>query len=149
RPEKVAKIHARSRRTARENIADLVDVDSFVEYGPLVIAAQRQRRSLQDLIDNTSGDGSVGGLATINEGRFRATSTDVVVMSYDYMVMAGTQGHRNHKKTDRLLQVAAQRQLPVILFAEGGGGRPGDTESPPGAHLDNPTFASFAALKSI
>ena len=149
RPEKVAKIHARGRRTARENLADLVDEGSFVEYGPLVIAAQRRRRSLEDLIANTTGDGIVAGIATIGAEEYGQQAAEVAVMSYDYMVMAGTQGHRNHLKTDRVLQVAAKKKIPVVLFAEGGGGRPGDTESPPGAHLDNTTFASFAALKDV
>ncbi|GAA2835834.1 biotin carboxylase N-terminal domain-containing protein [Leucobacter komagatae] len=144
RPAAVAKVHARSRRTARENLADLVVPGSFVEYGPLVIAAQTARRPLADLIDHTSGDGLVGGIGLVNTpaGPVRA-----VVMSYDYMVLAGTQGARNHAKTDRLLQVASSRQLPVVLFAEGGGGRPGDTDVPPGAHLNVQTFAELAALR--
>ncbi|GAA2106752.1 acetyl-CoA carboxylase family protein [Brevibacterium salitolerans] len=140
REDAVAKVHARGRRTARENIADLVDPGSFVEYGPLAIAAQTRRRSLQDLIDRTSGDGLLGGTARV-EGR------EVVVISYDYTVLAGTQGTRNHAKTDRLIQVAEQRQVPLVLFAEGGGGRPGDTDKGPSAGLQVPTFASLARLR--
>ena len=102
RPDAVAKIHARGRRTARENIADLVDPDSFVEYGALTIAAQRGRRSEADLIANTPADGLVGGVATVD-------GAEVVVLSYDYSVLAGTQGARNHAKTDRLLELASRR----------------------------------------
>ncbi|MEO9222648.1 MAG: biotin carboxylase N-terminal domain-containing protein, partial [Mycobacteriaceae bacterium] len=102
-----------ARRTARENITDLVDDGSFVEYGPLVLAAQRSRRSEQDLIENTPADGLVGGTATID-------AADAVVISYDYTVLVGTQGMRNHAKTDRLLDVAARKRVPVVLFAEGG-----------------------------
>ncbi|WP_349826846.1 acetyl-CoA carboxylase family protein [Brevibacterium litoralis] len=144
RPEPVAKIHGRGRRTARENLDDLIVPGTFVEYGPLVIAAQQARRSLDDLIARTSGDGLVGGIAQVDTP---AGPCEAIVMSYDYMVLAGTQGSRNHAKTDRLIQVAAQRGIPVVLFAEGGGGRPGDTDRAPGAHLKVHTFAALAGLK--
>lgn len=146
RPDAVAKVHARDRRTARENLADLLVPGSFVEYGPLVIAAQTARRSVADLIANTSGDGLIGGVGLVRtpDGPRRA-----VVMSYDYMVLAGTQGARNHAKTDRLIQLATSKRLPIVLFAEGGGGRPGDTDVAPGAHLNVHTFASLAALKGV
>lgn len=140
REDQLERIRARGRRTARENIADLVDPGSFVEYGPLVIAAQTQRRSVEDLIRRTSGDGLLGGTATV-EGR------EVVVMSYDYSVLAGTQGTRNHQKTDRLILLAARRGVPLILFAEGGGGRPGDTDRAPSIGLGVETFASLARLR--
>lgn len=140
RESAVAKIRARGRRTARENIADLVDAGSFIEYGPLAIAAQTRRRSLEDLIAKTSGDGLIGGPA-------RVDGHDVVVISYDYSVLAGTQGTRNHAKTDRLIQFAETKQVPIILFAEGGGGRPGDTDRGPTSGLQVPTFASLARLR--
>ncbi|MEE2058101.1 acetyl-CoA carboxylase family protein [Rhodococcus artemisiae] len=139
RPGAVARRHNRGRRTARENITDLVDADSFVEYGGLVLAAQRARRSEEDLIANTPADGLVGGTARID-------GADVVVMSYDYTVLAGTQGRYNHSKTDRLLELAARREVPVVLFAEGGGGRPGDVDVAHGAGLELSTFRSMAAL---
>lgn len=135
----VAKRHARGRRTARENIADLVDAGSFVEYGALAIAAQRSRRSEEDLIANTPADGLVAGLATIG-------GAEAVVVSYDYTVLAGTQGMRNHAKTDRVFELATRKRLPVVLFAEGGGGRPGDTDVGGHAGLDVPTFRMLAAL---
>ncbi len=139
RPEAVAKRHKQNRRTARENITDLVDAGSFVEYGALAVAAQRSRRSEEDLIANTPADGLVAGLGRIG-------GTEAVVVSYDYTVLAGTQGMRNHAKTDRVLDVAARRSLPVVLFAEGGGGRPGDTDVGNIAGLDVPTFRSIGAL---
>lgn len=142
----VAKRHSRGRRTARENIADLIDPDSFVEYGALAIAAQRSRRSEEDLIANTPADGLVAGLATIGADRFGQAAAQAVVVSYDYIVLAGTQGMRNHAKTDRVLDLAARKQLPVVLFAEGGGGRPGDTDVGGAAGLDVPTFRMLAAL---
>jgi acetyl/propionyl-CoA carboxylase alpha subunit/acetyl-CoA carboxylase carboxyltransferase component len=142
----VAKRHKHGRRTARENIADLVDAGSFVEYGALAIAAQRSRRSEEDLIANTPADGLVAGLATIGADRFGRAAAEAVVVSYDYTVLAGTQGMRNHAKTDRVFDLAVRKRLPVVLFAEGGGGRPGDTDVGGMAGLDVPTFRVLAGL---
>jgi acetyl-CoA carboxylase carboxyltransferase component len=146
RPDAVARRHALGLRTARENIADLCDAGSFVEYGALAIAAQRSRRSLDDLVRHTPADGMVTGIGTINAASFPADVTRAVVMAYDATVLAGTQGMRNHQKTDRLLGIAAAQRLPVVLFAEGGGGRPGDVDMPIVAGLDVGTFARFARL---
>src|SRR5690606_11158896 len=88
RPDAVAKRHRLGRRTARENIADLVDAGSFVEYGGLAIAAQSRRRSTEDLIVNTPADGLVTGIATINADRFGEQNSRAVVLSYDYTVLA-------------------------------------------------------------
>ncbi|TDC88753.1 carboxyl transferase domain-containing protein [Actinomadura sp. 7K507] len=139
RPEAVARRHARGHRTARENIEDLCDPGTFAEYGALAIAAQRQRRSLEDLIERTPADGMVCGLGDVN-------GAQAVVMSYDYMVLAGTQGHQNHRKTDRMLDIALRRRLPLVLFAEGGGGRPGDTDTSSVSGLDVPTFHAMGRL---
>ncbi len=139
RPEAVAKRRALGMRTARENIADLCDPDSFVEYGALAVAAQSRRRSADDLMRNTPADGMVTGIGSVNGQR-------VVVMAYDFTVLAGTQGMRNHQKTDRMLGIALEHRLPVVLFAEGGGGRPGDVDVAIVAGLNLTTFASFARL---
>jgi acetyl-CoA carboxylase carboxyltransferase component len=139
RPEAMAKRHAQGLRSARENIADLCDAGSFTEYGALAVAAQRSRRSEQDLIQNTPADGMVTGLGQVN-------GQSIVAMSYDATVLAGTQGMRNHQKTDRMLGIALQNKLPVVLFAEGGGGRPGDVDMPIVAGLHVATFASYARL---
>jgi acetyl-CoA carboxylase carboxyltransferase component len=149
RPDAVAKRHAKGQRTARENIADLVDDGSFVEYGTFAIAAQRQRRSMEDLITRTPGDGTVGGLATINADLFGPENARCAVMSYDYTVLAGTQGFLNHRKKDRLFTIAENRKLPVVVFAEGGGGRPGDTDAPGVAQLDCLAFGYFAELSGL
>ncbi|WP_164904823.1 acetyl-CoA carboxylase family protein [Streptomyces cyaneus] len=146
RPEMVARRHAEGRRTARENIADLCDPGSFVEYGGLAIAAQRSRRSLDDLIRRTPADGLVGGVGTVGADRFGPRSARVVAMSYDYSVMAGTQGIMGHRKKDRLFALAEQAHLPVVLFAEGGGGRPGDVDGTVVSGLDCMAFALFASL---
>lgn len=142
RPEAVAKRRALGRRTARENIADLCDEGSFTEFGALAIAAQRRRRSLDDLIASTPADGMVTGTGTVD-------GAPCVAMSYDYTVLAGTQGHNNHRKTDRLLGVAERRRLPVVLFAEGGGGRPGDTDTSSVAGLDIMTFHQMGRLSGL
>ena len=146
RPEAVAKRHSLGLRTARENIADLCDTDSFLEYGALAVAAQSQRRSAEDLIKNTPADGMVTGVGSINQALFGPERSRVVVMAYDATVLAGTQGMRNHQKTDRMLGLALQQKLPLVLFAEGGGGRPGDVDMPIVAGLHVATFASFARL---
>ena len=146
RAEAVTRRHKTGLRTARENIADLVDEGSFIEYGALAIAAQRGRRSLDDLIRNTPADGIVTGLATVNAARFGEQAARCAVLAYDYTVLAGTQGMFNHKKTDRLFQLAEQWRIPAVLFAEGGGGRPGDTDFNGVAGLDVTTFHHWARL---
>ena len=146
RPEAVARRHGLGLRTARENIADLCDAGSFVEYGALAFAAQQTRRSLDDLVRNTPADGMVTGIGSVNAAQFGAERARAVVMAYDATVLAGTQGMRNHQKTDRLLGIALAQKLPVVLFAEGGGGRPGDVDMPVVAGLHVATFASFARL---
>jgi acetyl-CoA carboxylase carboxyltransferase component len=142
RPEAVDKRRAQGRRTARENLDDLLDQGSFVEYGPLMFAAQEQRRSRQELIERTPADGLVGGVGAI-------AGQPVAAMSYDYTVLAGTQGMRNHQKKDRLFEIAERRRLPVVLFAEGGGGRPGDVDLPIIAGLDCRAFQYFAQLSGL
>jgi acetyl-CoA carboxylase carboxyltransferase component/biotin carboxyl carrier protein len=146
RPEAVGKRRRNNQRTARENVADLCDPGSFIEYGPLAIAAQRRRRSLKDLIKNTPSDGVVAGLGTINADQFGPEGARCLVVAYDYTVLAGTQGHMNHKKQDRMFGLAEQWRIPVVLYAEGGGGRPGDTDRLGLTGLDWPTFAQFARL---
>ena len=142
RPEAVARRHARARRTARENLEDLVDGGTYVEYGPLLFAAQERRRSREDLIANTPADGLVAGVGDV-EGN------PTVAMSYDYTVLAGTQGMRGHLKKDRLFELAERRRLPVVLFAEGGGGRPGDVDFPIVAGLDCRAFNLFGRLSGL
>jgi acetyl/propionyl-CoA carboxylase alpha subunit/acetyl-CoA carboxylase carboxyltransferase component len=146
RPPAMAKRHALGLRSARENIAALCDANSFSEYGALAVAAQRSRRSAEDLITNTPADGLVAGVGGINATLFGADVARAVVMAYDATVLAGTQGFRNHQKTDRLLGLALKNRLPVVLFAEGGGGRPGDVDMPIVAGLHVRSFASFARL---
>ncbi len=149
RTEAVAKRHARGQRTARENVADLIDEGTFVEYGSFGVAAQRGRRSEEDLIANTPADGLITGLAKINSEVFGAENTNCAVVAYDYTVLAGTQGFINHRKKDRIFEVAKRNMTPVVLFAEGGGGRPGDTDAPGVAGLDVMSFASFAQLSGL
>ncbi len=142
RPDAVARRHDAGRRTTRENVEDLVDPGSLVEYAPLVVAAQRKRRSLQDLMARTPGDGMVAGVATV-EGR------RTVVLSYDYTVLAGTQGLQNHRKKDRLFELAERQRLPVVFFTEGGGGRPGDTDGTGVTGLDCEAFWLFGRLSGM
>lgn len=148
RIEVVARRHQNNQRTARENIDDLLDADSFIEYGALTIAAQRRRRSEDDLIKNTPADGLITGIGSISTALFGSEKARCMVLAYDYTVIAGTQGYFNHKKMDRMLKIAHEQHLPVILFAEGGGGRPGDVDISGivSTALDLSTFSKFAGL---
>jgi acetyl/propionyl-CoA carboxylase alpha subunit len=146
RPDATARRRKTNQRTARENVADLVDPGSFIEYGALAFAAQKKRRTLDDLVRNTPGDGIITGIGTINASAFGEERARAAVIAYDYTVLAGTQGAMNHRKKDRLLKVAEDSRLPVVLFTEGGGGRPGDTDFPGVAGLDTPTFRQYAKL---
>ena len=144
RPDAVARRRATGQRTARENVADLVDPGTFVEYGPLAIAAQRRRRTVDELIAKSPADGMVAGVGSINGELFGDPTARCAVLAYDFTVFAGTQGLRNHAKTDRIIQVAEQGRLPLVLFGEGGGGRPGEDG---GDYGD--TFAIFAKLSGL
>jgi len=148
RPDAVAKRQKKNQRTARANVEDLCDTGGFVEYGALAIAAQRGRRSLDDLISKTPADGLIAGIGSINGALFTEDKARCMVMAYDYTVLAGTQGYFNHKKMDRMLKLAQEQRLPLVFFAEGGGGRPGDVDASGVmvAGLDLSTFASFARL---
>ncbi len=145
RPQAVEKRHRKGKRTARENLDDLLDAASFQEYGAMALAAQR-RRSEEELRALSPADGLIGGTGTVNGDAFGEQAARVMAISYDYTVFAGTQGMMNHKKTDRLLQLAGKWKMPLVLFAEGGGGRPGDTDFVGVAGLDCHTFAAMAKL---
>ena len=146
RPAAVARRRKTGQRTARENLADLVDAGTFVEYGPMALAAQRRRRTREDLIDRSPADGLLTGVASVNGELFDAPTNRCAVMIYDYTVFAGTQGIRNHAKTDRIIDVATEGRMPFILYAEGGGGRPGDTD---GGDFGSRTFSRFATLSGL
>jgi acetyl-CoA carboxylase carboxyltransferase component len=149
RPEAVAKRHAAGRRTARENLEAVCDPGSFVEHGSLVVAARRGRMSEDALIARTPADGLVCGIGRVNGDRFPDERARVLAMAYDYTVLAGTQGHKNHEKKDRMLELAHRLRLPVVLFAEGGGGRPGETDRVIAAHLNTRAFELFGRLSGL
>lgn len=149
RPEAVAKRRKTGQRSARENLADLLDDGSFSEYGALALAAQRRRRSTEELLQLSPADGLIAGIGTVNAAAFGSQAARCMSIAYDYTVFAGTQGVINHKKTDRMLQLAEQWRLPLVLFAEGGGGRPGDTDFVGVAGLDCHTFVGMAKLSGL
>jgi acetyl-CoA carboxylase carboxyltransferase component len=148
RSDAVERRHAGGGRTARENIEDLVDPGSLVEYGRFAIAAQRGRREVEDLIARTPADGLIGGTARVNGDLFGEAAA-CAVLSYDYTVLAGTQGAVGHRKKDRLFELIERMRLPVVFFAEGGGGRPGDTDYPVVSALDTRAFALWAGLSGV
>ena len=149
RPEAVAKRRKTGQRTVRENLANLLDDGSFIEYGAMALAAQRRRRSPEELQELSPADGLVAGIGTVCAAQFGAEAARCMAIAYDYTVFAGTQGVMNHKKTDRMLALAEQWRLPVVLFAEGGGGRPGDTDFVGVAGLDCHTFVAMAKLSGL
>jgi acetyl-CoA carboxylase carboxyltransferase component len=148
RTEAVERRHAAGGRTARENLDDLVDPGSFVEYGGLAIAAQRMRRGQDELIARTPADGLIGGTARIN-GDLHGDRAACAVVSYDYTVLAGTQGAVGHQKKDRLFELIERMRLPTVIFAEGGGGRPGDTDYAVVSGLQVRAFALWARLSGV
>jgi acetyl-CoA carboxylase carboxyltransferase component len=147
RPEAVARRRKTNQRTIRENIQDLCD-GHFMEYGALAVAAQRQRRTMEDLTSKTPADGVIAGIGQVNSSLFGEDKARCMIIAYDYTVLAGTQGFFGHKKKDRMLRLAHEQRLPVVLFAEGGGGRPGDVDADGVvvAGLDLATFSMFARL---
>ncbi len=147
RTEAADKRHARGFRTARENLADLVDTNSFMEYGQLAVAAQRSRMKYDELQVKTATDGVLTGTATINRETFGKERSQVAVVVYDYAVLAGTQGFFHHKKLDRIFRLAGELNIPVVMFTEGGGGRPGDVDvTTMIAGLNIESFYTWAAL---
>ncbi|MCF8475284.1 MAG: hypothetical protein K9G26_11365 [Emcibacter sp.] len=147
RPKAVEKRRKTGQRTARENIDDLLDAGSFTEYGSLVFAAQRSRRTVEDLIEKSPADGLIAGIGSINGNIFEESKSRCMVVSYDYSVFAGTQGAMGHKKKDRMFDLARKWKLPVILFSEGGGGRPGDTDVT--MIVETPSFLRYAKLSGL
>ncbi|HVU72423.1 MAG TPA: carboxyl transferase domain-containing protein [Mycobacteriales bacterium] len=149
RPDAVAKRHGSGRRTARENLEELLDPGSWVEYGGFAIAAQRARRSMEELINATQADGIIAGIGRANTAVVGEEQAGCAALSYDYMVLAGSQGMTGHRKTDRMFELIERMRLPVVLFAEGGGGRPGDTDHAMVGGLDIMTFSLFARLSGV
>ena len=149
RPEAVAKRYGRGYRMPRENIGQLMDEGSFKEYWPLVVARQHRRYDMETLRKNTPADGLIAGIGTVNAQLFGEEAARTMFVHYDYTVLAGTQGGRNHYKQDRMFELANRFRIPLILFGEGGGGRPGDDSGGPGVAFDTHTFTQFSKLSGL
>ncbi|WP_411288498.1 carboxyl transferase domain-containing protein [Phenylobacterium sp.] len=151
RPDAVARRRKTGQRTARENLGDLFDPGSFTEFAGLAIAAQRRRRTIDDLQVNTPADGIVTGIGEVNCALFGPETSRCAALAYDYTVLAGTQGHFGHKKTDQILEFAERWKLPVVWYTEGGGGRPGDVDAGglSASSLDTTSFTTFARMSGI
>ena len=149
RQEAVAKRYARGYRMPRENIDELMDPGSFKEYWPLIVARQHRRHDMDTLRRDTPADGLLAGTGTINGDLFDEERARAMVVHYDYTVLAGTQGGRNHYKQDRMFELANRFRMPLILFGEGGGGRPGDDAIGPGVAFDTHTFTQFSKLSGL
>src|SRR5216684_4588495 len=149
RPEAVARRRKTNQRTARQNLDDLVDPGSFVEWGGLAIASQRTRRTIEDLIEKTPADGLITGIGRVNGSLFGPERSRVAVAHYDYTVLAGTQGKTNHHKKDRLFEIVEDQRIPLVFFTEGGGGRPGDVDVQSVAGLNTMAFHIFGRLSGV
>ncbi len=149
RPEAVARRRKTNQRTARQNLDDLVDPGSFVEYGAFAIASQRTRRTIEDLIEKTPADGLITGIGRVNGSLFGPERSRVAVAHYDYTVLAGTQGKNNHHKKDRLFEIVEKQRIPLVFFTEGGGGRPGDIDVQSVAGLNTMAFHIFGRLSGV
>ena len=149
RPDAVARRRKTGHRMPRENIERLADPGSFNEYWPLVVARQHQRHSIEALRKNTPGDGVVAGMCSINGDLFDETKSRAALVHYDYTVLAGTQGNRNHYKQDRMFELCQRFRLPLVLFGEGGGGRPGEDYIGPRVAIDTHTFTTYSQLSGL
>ena len=149
RPDAVARRRKTNQRTARQNLDDLVDPGSFVEYGAFAIASQRTRRTIEDLIEKTPADGLITGIGRVNGSLFGPERSRVAVAHYDYTVLAGTQGKNNHHKKDRLFEIVEEQRIPLVFFTEGGGGRPGDIDVQSVAGLNTMAFHIFGRLSGV
>ena len=149
RQEAVEKRYARGYRMPRENIDQLMDPGSFKEYWPLIVARQHRRHDMETLRKNTPADGLIAGIGTVNAELFGEEAARTMLVHYDYTVLAGTQGGRNHYKQDRMFELAHRFRIPLILFGEGGGGRPGDDGNGPGVAFDTHTFTRFSQLSGL
>ena len=160
RPDAVAKRRKTGQRTARENIDDLCDPGTFREHGSLVLTPGTGL-PIDEVIRKFPTDGMITGVGAINGADFPGNAGRAVVLSYDYTVLAGTQGAINHPKTDRMLELAERWRLPVVFYTEGGGGRAGTGGRRPGGQsagegsdfagrpLDTPTFSTMARLSGL
>ena len=156
RPDAIARRRKWDHRTARENIADLCDPDTFMEFGALAHAGQRAGHDEEWLRTNTPADGLICGVGTVNGDIFDDEHSRVMAVSYDYMVLAGTQGGKGHYKQDRVYDLAHRFRMPVVLFSEGGGGRPGGGSfgggsgtGGGGVGMDTTTFTTWSRLSGL
>jgi acetyl/propionyl-CoA carboxylase alpha subunit/acetyl-CoA carboxylase carboxyltransferase component len=149
RPDAVARRRKTNQRTARQNLDDLVDPNSFIEWGAFAIASQRTRRTIDDLVEKTPADGLITGIGRVNGSLFGPEKSRVAVAHYDYTVLAGTQGKTNHHKKDRLFEIVEDQRIPLVFFTEGGGGRPGDVDVQSVAGLNTMAFHIFGRLSGV
>jgi acetyl/propionyl-CoA carboxylase alpha subunit/acetyl-CoA carboxylase carboxyltransferase component len=149
RPDAQARRRKTNQRTARQNLDNLVDPGSFVEWGAFAIASQRTRRTIEDLIEKTPADGLITGIGRVNGSLFGPERSRVAVAHYDYTVLAGTQGKTNHQKKDRLFEIVEEQRIPLVFFTEGGGGRPGDVDVQSVAGLNTMAFHIFGRLSGV
>ena len=147
RPEAVERRHSKGRRTVRENLTQLMDPDSWVEYGQLTVSTPRAGLTAEELIRKTPADGLVAGIGSVNGDLFDEKRARTMFISYDDTVYAGTQGGRGHDKTDRMVEIADDLSLPLIFHAEGAGARSGS--APPGGEQGGTSGRGHPATRTF
>jgi acetyl-CoA carboxylase carboxyltransferase component len=126
RSEAVTKHRPSGRLTARAIIGSLFELDTFVEIGGLAVASRAWRDPVDELARRTPADGVIVGYGDVAQPDTHAANRRFAVIAYDATVLAGTQGVIGTEKVERVIRQAERERLPVILLANGGGGRPGD-----------------------
>ena len=149
RPDAVARRRKLGYRMPRENI----DAPRRSRVLQGILAARRRAAAPaqhhRGVAQEHAGRRRGRGHGSINGALFDETRSRAVVVHYDYTVLAGTQGHRNHYKQDRIFELAQRFRLPLVLFGEGGGGRPGEDDIGPRVAVDTHTFTTFSQLSGL
>src|SRR5882672_296857 len=79
----------------RPDLAELIARHAITLDEKRPASVERRRKKVDDLIMNTPADGLISGVATVNAEKFGPEAARCMVISYDYTVLAGTQGHMN------------------------------------------------------
>jgi len=111
--ERVAKLHAEGRLTARERVELLLDPGSFQETGVFV----EHRTTDFGMADRRiPGDGVVAGYGTV-QGRL------AFVFAQDFTVFGGTLSEENAKKICNVMDQALENGAPIVGLNDSGGAR--------------------------
>ena len=111
--ERIAKVHARGRLTARERLELLLDPGSFVEIGAFVTHRSTDFGMGEKHI---TGDGVVAGWGLV-DGRM------VYCFAQDFTVFGGTMSEANARKICAIQDLAMENGAPIVGLNDSGGAR--------------------------